>query len=501
MEARSAYEELLKRGREIAYLGALASLAGWDLRTYIPKKGPPHRARSFAAISRLLHQKATDPKVGELLEAVADSALMEDPDVSANVRAWRRDYEREKRVPEDLAAAIAEAASQGEAAWTELRLKDDWEGFLPYLKRNIELKKAYAEAVGYEDEPYDALLEDYEPGARTKRVAALFEELKGPTKALLLRILAAPKKPKTEILHRHYPKKAQRDFILSVLPELGYDLEAGRLDETAHPFAVRIHPGDVRITTRYFEDFFNPAFFGSVHEAGHAMYEQGLPEEHWGTPLGQSASLGVHESQSRMWENMVGRSEGFWRYYFPRAKKFFEALADVEMPEFLLAVNEVKPSLIRVEADEVTYNLHVLLRFELELALFRDELAPEDLPEAWNEKMEAYLGVRPHSYKDGVMQDVHWAGGAFGYFPTYTLGNVYAAQLFAAAEREVGPLEEAFARGEFAPLLSWLRQKIHKEGRRYLPAELVEKASGEPVSARHLLGYLEAKFTRLFGLG
>ncbi len=500
MDAKTAYQELLERSRERAYLSSPARLAAWDLRTYIPKKGHPHRAQALAAFSRMIHQKATDPKIGELLAAVEGSTLMEDPDVAANVRAWRKDYDRTTKVPESLAAEIAEAASRGESAWAELRKKNDWEGFVPYLKRNIELKKAYAEAVGYDEEVYDALLEDYEEGLRTRELVPLFEALKAPAIQLVREIQAAPKKPPVEILHRHYPKGAQEAFVLEVLPELGYDLEAGRLDETAHPFAIRIHPGDVRITTRYFEDFFNAAFFGSVHEAGHAMYEQGLPEEHWGTPLGESVSLGVHESQSRMWENLVGRSRGFWQHYFPRAKERFEALADVELSDFVFAVNEVKPSLIRVEADEVTYNLHILLRFELELALFRDELKVEDLPQAWNEKMEAYLGLRPKTYAEGVMQDVHWAGGAFGYFPTYTLGNVYAAQLFAAAERELGALEPRFAAGEFAVLLGWLRERVHRQGRRYPPKELIERATGAPPDTAFLLDYLNRKFRPLYGL-
>jgi len=500
MEPREAYRELTDRGREIAYLSSLGSLAAWDQRTYIPKKGHAHRALAMATASRIIHQKATDPRIGELLAAVEGSPLMEDPDVAANVRAWRRDYDRATKVPESLAVEIAEAASRGESAWAELRKKNDWQGFVPYLKRNIELKKAYAEAVGYEEEVYDALLEDFEQGLRTRALVPLFAELKGPAVELVRRIKEAPNKPPVEILHRHYPKASQEAFILEVLPELGYDLEAGRLDETAHPFASRIHPGDVRITTRYFEDFFNAAFFGSVHEAGHAMYGQGLPEEHWGTPLGESVSLGVHESQSRMWENLVARSPEFWRRYLPRAREHFEALRDVSPEEFAFAVNEVRPSLIRVEADEVTYNLHILLRFELELALFRDELKVEDLPEAWDQKMEAYLGIRPRNYAEGVMQDVHWSFGAFGYFPTYTLGNIYAAQLFAAAERELGPLPPRFEAGEFAPLLSWLREKVHRHGRRFEPAELIAKASGEPPSTRYLLDYLSQKFEALYGL-
>jgi len=500
MDPKSAYQELVERGRELAYLRALGALAGWDQRTYIPEKGHAHRAKAFASLTGVVHRKATDPAIGDLLAAVEDSSLMEDPDVRANVIRWRRDYDRATRVPERLAVELAEAESAGESAWAEKRPRNDWGGFLPYLRKIVELKKAYAEAVGFEEEPYDALLEDYEPGLTTRDVERLFAELGPRAQDLLQRIQASDRKPPVEILHRSYPRRDQEAFILEVLPQLGYDLKAGRLDPTLHPFAIRIHPGDVRITTRYFEDFFNAAFFGSVHEAGHAMYEQGLPEAHWGTPLGESVSLGVHESQSRMWENFVGRSLGFWRYFLQRAQKRFASLAGVAVEDFVFAVNEVKPSLIRVEADEVTYNLHVLLRFELELALFRGELDPEDLPQAWNAKMRAYLGLEPATYADGVMQDVHWSGGSFGYFPTYTLGNVYAAQLFAAAERALGPLEERFARGEFGPLLAWLRENVHRHGRRYLPPELIERATGEPPTARYLTAYLEAKFSALYGL-
>ncbi len=499
MEAEKAYQWLVERGKEVAYLGAAASLLGWDQRTYIPAKGHPHRARQFAVISRLLHQLTTDPRIGEMLSVVEDSSLMDQADVAANVRNWRRDYERRIRVPERLAVELAQAESEGESAWAELREKEDWAGFVPYLEKILSLKKEYAEAVGYEAEAYDALLEDYEPGERAERLEALFAELRPALVELLQKIQGAPRQPDTGIVHRDFPVEAQKALILEVLPQLGYDLEAGRLDPTVHPFATRITPGDVRITTRYYDDYFNAAFFGSVHEAGHAMYEQGLPETHWGTPLGEAVSLGVHESQSRMWENMVGRSRGFWEYFFPKAQAHFPALADVGLDDFVFAINEVRPSLIRVEADEVTYNLHILLRFEIELALFRGEIGIRDLPEIWNQKMEAYLGIRPTAYKDGVMQDVHWSGGLFGYFPTYTLGNVYAAQLFAKAEAELGALEPSFARGEFAPLLSWLRDHVHAHGRRYTPRELIARATGEEPKATYLLSYLEKKFSGLYG--
>ena len=312
--------------------------------------------------------------------------------------------------------------------------------------------------------------------------------------------MGSGKKPDTGILHRHYPKEAQKAFALELLAACGYDLEAGRLDPTAHPFEISIGPGDVRITTRYFEDFFNAGIFGTLHEMGHALYEQGLPKEHWGTPRGEAVSLGVHESQSRTWENLVGRSLGFWERFFPRAKEHFPSLRDVALEDFHRAINAVELSLIRVEADEVTYNLHILVRLELELSLFRGELALEDLPGAWEERYRAYLGVAPRDYKDGVMQDVHWSGGLFGYFPTYTLGNLYAAQFFAKAQEELGPLEPLFARGEFRPFLDWSRTKIHAEGSRYRPRVLVERVTGAPLSERPFLTYLEGKYTALYGL-
>ena len=502
MKPKQAYEALRAFQIDTAYYQSLGALAGWDQRTYIPRKGHAHRARQFAALARLLHARRTDPRIAEWLDAVEGSDLVADPESpeAANVREWRRDYERAVRVPDDLAVALAQAQSEGESAWESLREADDWAGFRPYLKRVLQLTREYAEAVGYETEPYDALLEDYEPGERAARLQAMFAELGRATRDLLERIRASAVRPPVEVLHRNYPVEVQRAVAYEVTGLLGYDLEGGRIDPTAHPFELSVGPGDVRITTRYYPDYLGAAFFGSVHEAGHAMYEQGLPAEHWGTPMGQAVSMGVHESQSRMWENLVGRSLGFWRFYYPKLQPRFAALADVGLEDFHRAVNAVKPSLIRVEADEVTYNLHILIRFELELALFRGELEVDDLPEAWNAKYRDYLGVVPPNFKDGVMQDVHWSGGMFGYFPSYTLGNVYAAQLFEAARRDLGELEEAFARGEFAPLLEWLRDRVHRHGRRFPPRRLVERATGTPPGTDALVRYLNDRFGALYEL-
>ncbi|KGQ22873.2 carboxypeptidase M32 [Thermus filiformis] len=502
MTPETAYKNLLDFQRETAYLASLGALAAWDQRTMIPKKGHAHRAMQFAALARLLHQRRTDPRIGEWLAALEGSPLLQDPtsDEAVNVREWRRAYEKAVRIPERLAVELAQATSEAETFWEEARPRDDWKGFLPYLKRVLALKREEAEALGYEKEAYDALLDEYEPGMRAEELLPLFAELKEGLTHLLDRIRGSRVRPDTSVLHRHFPKERQEAFAKELLQALGYDLEAGRLDPTAHPFEISIGPGDVRLTTRYYEDFFNAGIFGTLHEMGHGLYEQGLPPEHWGTPRGEAVSLGVHESQSRTWENLVGRSLGFWERFFPRAREVFPSLEGVGLADFYAAVNAVEPSLIRVEADEVTYNLHILVRFELELALFRGELSPEELPLAWAERYRAYLGVAPKDYKDGVMQDVHWSGGLMGYFPTYTLGNVYAAQFFRKAEEELGPLEEAFARGEFAPFLDWTRRRIHREGSRYWPKALVERVTGEPPSARYLLEYLNRKFGALYAL-
>jgi carboxypeptidase Taq len=320
----------------------------------------------------------------------------------------------------------------------------------------------------------------------------------------LIRLLAAiqgsSRRPDRTILHRPFPRADQERFSRLAAEKLGYDLKGGRLDPTAHPFSTGIGPGDVRITTRYDENCFSMAFFSVLHEAGHALYDQGLPEEHWGSPMGDAVSLGIHESQSRLWENLVGRSLGFWQFFFPQAQQVFPSLDGVNLSAFHLAVNEVRPDLIRTEADEVTYNLHVLLRFELERALIQGDLQVADLPGAWNEKMQAFLGLTPPNHAQGVMQDVHWSGGHLGYFPTYTLGNLYAAQFFAKATRDLGDLSKNFATGDFAPLLQWLRDKIHSQGKRYRPRELVRAVTGEDLNPGYLIDYLTKKFRGLYDL-
>ena len=500
MTPDDAYQWLAEHSRETAFMISMGQVLGWDQRTHIPPKGHDHRHNQLAMLAKWIHARATDPRVGEGLARVEASDLVGDPMAVAavNVREWRRDYDRAVKIPQDLAVALAKATAEGETAWERTRPEDDWETFKPFLATVVALKREEAQALGYAAEPYDALLDDFEPGETAAALAPLLGELRGSLLRVLAAVQGSGRRPQGEVVRRHFPLDGQDRLARLAAQAIGYDFAGGRLDPTAHPFSEGIGPGDVRITTRFDEHYFCPAFFGVLHETGHALYDQGLPADHWGTPRGDTVSLGIHESQSRLWENLVGRSLGFWRFFYRRAQEAFPVLQDVSLNTFHFAVNEVKPSLIRTEADEVTYNLHILLRFELERALVNGGLEVSDLPGAFNDKMRAYLGLMPPGPGQGVMQDIHWSAGLFGYFPTYTLGNLYAAQLYARAEAELGPLEEGFARGDFAPLLTWLREKIHSQGHRLWARPLVKEVTGEELTPQYLMRYLQRKFGALY---
>jgi carboxypeptidase Taq len=503
MKTAEAYRWLSGYSKETAVYESMKRLLGWDQRTFLPEGGHSHRARQIAAITALIYRRATDPELGEMLAKVEASAIPGGPlsDEAVNLREWRRNYDRASKIPETLAVELAKAASEGELAWQSMRRENDWKGFLPYLKRIVNLKRQEAAALStVGKEIYNELIENFEPGENINKIQVLFEELRGATIKLLERIEASPRKPDLAALRGESPVPVQESFIGETVARLGYDLAAGRIDRSAHPFTSKIGPGDVRITTRFDPNSFVMALFSSIHETGHALYEQGLPVEHWGTPRGSSISMAIHESQSRMWENMVAKSPGFWKHFYPAARKHFPWLQKIDLDKFLFALNEVRPSLIRTEADEVTYNLHIIMRFELEKMLIGDELEPDDLPGAWNSKMERYLRLIPPDHADGVMQDVHWFGGAIGYFPSYALGNMYAAQFYAKAEQKLGNLQEMFEAGEFSQLLGWLRENIHFPGSRHLPRDLVKAVTGDELSAHHLIDYLEQKYERLYEL-
>jgi carboxypeptidase Taq len=501
--AEDRYEELCRWVGEIALLGSVEGLLGWDERTMMPGANAGHRAEQMTLLSGIIHRRWTDPALGDLVGELAESPLARDPhgDTGATIRWIKRTRERRVKLPQILVEELTRTSVLAQNVWQKARQENDFPAFRPWLEKTVKLARQVAEALGYPESPYDALLDEYEPDERTSSVARVLGELRRPLVELVGEIAESSRRPDVSILKREFSVAAQEAFGREVAAKIGFDFDRGRLDVTTHPFCASPGPHDCRITTRYNERFFNEAFFGILHEAGHGIYEQGLPAEQFGLPLGEAVSLGIHESQSRLWENLVGRSRSFWEYFFPDAKRRFPAaLNDVRVDDFHAAVNHVQPSLIRVEADEATYNLHILIRFELEQALLDDQLPVADLPTAWNEKYRQSLSVEPATDTEGVLQDIHWAGGAIGYFPTYTLGNLYASQFFAAADADLGGLAEKFARGEFEPLKNWLGEKIHQEGRRYSAAELVQRVTGAPLSHGPLIAALRAKLGPLYGI-
>jgi carboxypeptidase Taq len=500
---REVLESLRKHMREAAVLESVEELLGWDERTYLPAAGGSFRAEQLSYLAGQVHRQRTDPRIGEWLDALADSPAAEDPhsDTGATVRRIRRDYDRQQKLPQTLVEELSHAAVLGQQAWTTARQANDFASFAPHLERILKLKRQQAEAWGYAEEPYDALLDDYEPGARTAHVGQVLADLRGELAPLVAEIADCGRAAPVEILHRSYPVAVQQRIVQQAATEIGFDFQRGRLDITHHPFCAGLGPDDCRITTRYDERFFNSAFFGVMHEAGHGIYDQGLRGEHFGLPPGSFVSLGIHESQSRLWENAVGRSRGFWQYFFPIAQEAFpEALSTVALDEFVFAINDVRPSLIRVEADEATYNLHIIVRFELERAMMSGDLSVKDLPGAWNEAYHKYLGIQPKTDSEGVLQDIHWSAGLIGYFPTYSLGNLYAAEFFDAAQQELGELEPMFACGEFAGLRDWLRRQIHHRGQCYEADQLAERVTGRRLSHQPLMRYLRGKLGPLYGL-
>jgi carboxypeptidase Taq len=497
------YHNVCQHARQTAALASIDALLGWDERTQMPAAGAEHRATQTSLIAGMAHRRWVDPEFGESLLALAASPLAADPqsDAAVNIRRLKRQYDRKIKLPQSLVEELARTAVLGQQSWQEARQKNDFAAFRPWLQRTFELKRQQADALGYEHCRYDALLDEFEPDGLTANVAPVLAGLRAQLVPLVAEIQQTDRRPNVAFLHERFPIGVQDSFGRRAAAAIGFDFERGRLDVTAHPFCTQLGPHDHRITTRFDERFFNAAFFGILHEAGHGLYEQGLPPAHYGLPLGEAVSLGIHESQSRMWENFVGRSHAFWKHFYPSAQECYpHALAGVPLDEFYLAINEVRPSLIRVEADEATYNLHIVVRFELEQALLADEVKVADLPAAWNDLYEKQLGIVPPNDHEGVLQDVHWSAGLIGYFPTYALGNLYAAQFFAQAKSELPDLDEQFARGDFHPLLSWLRENIHRHGQRYSAAELVERATGRPLSAGPLIEHLSTKLRPLYGL-
>jgi len=502
-----AWETLASAMADLRALQGAVGLLQWDQETYMPARGAEARGEQLAAIQAALHERLTSPRVAEALDRAGQDAS--DPDRAATIRALRFDHERAARVPPDLVRALAQAQAEGVDAWKDARARNAFPVFAPRLERLVALRREQADALmpvverrsepGAKLESYDALLDGYEPGMRVARLAPLLEHLVGWLVPVVEKLERAPR-PDASFLEGTFPAEAQWRFTLELLAILGFDPGAGRQDRSVHPFSLGLDPSDVRLTTRIFEDQPLSAIFSTLHEGGHGLYEQGLAAADRRSVLGAAPSMGLHESQSRLWENLVGRSLPFWRACLPRLARELPRLAGVPVDSFHRAANRVERSRVRVDADEVTYNLHIALRFELELALLRGELRVRELPDAWSARSEALLGLRPETDADGVLQDIHWAQGDLGYFPTYTLGNLYAATLYAAAEREIAGLGEAIAQGDLAPLRRWLTEKVYRVGRRKDAEEIVRDATGEGLTDRDFERYLKTKYGALYGV-
>jgi carboxypeptidase Taq len=496
------YEELRARLAEIHDLRMSRSILSWDQHTKMPPKGGEIRAEQLGTLDRLSHELFISDEIGRLLEKLRpyEEGLDRDTDEASLIRVTRRDYEKAKRVTPELRAELTRAGAMALPAWIEAREKSDFSIFLPYLKRNIELQHEYVACFEDYGSAYDVLLDDFDEGMKTSEVQEIFDALKRELIPFIAEIGERADRVDDSCMHGHFPIDAQRSFALEVLERLGFDRESWRLDPTVHPFAMSAALTDIRLTTRYDESDLN-SLFAAIHEFGHGFYEAGADPALERTPLSQVNSMGLHESQSRMWENLVGRGLPFWRFFYPRLQATFpDRFGSVELDEYYRAINKVAPSLIRIEADEATYNLHIILRFELEQEILEGDLAVEELPEAWNARMAEYLGVDVPDDAHGVLQDVHWSGGAIGYFPTYSLGNVISVQLWEHMRAENPDLDAQFEQGDFGQLSAWLRENLHRHGRKYTSKEMLERITGGPIDPGPYLRYLRAKLGEIYGL-
>lgn len=490
--------------RKIKSYEEAIGLIYWDMRTGLPKKGVEGRSEVVGMLSGEMFKLSVSDEMGAHLEALAQPEIEAqlDPVSRKMVRECKKEYDRSKKIPPEKYQAYVVLTSQAESVWEEAKHKGDWAMFQPYLEKIVAANQEFIELWGFAGKRYDTLLDMYEPGMTVEKLDQVFGALREKTVPLLRELQASANRPETGFLKQSFAKEKQKQFSLFILKEMGYDFDAGRLDETVHPFATGLNPGDVRITTRYLPDDVVSALFGTIHEGGHALYEQNISKDLFGTNLCTGTSMGIHESQSRFWENMIGRSRPFWnRYYGDLQKTFAGQLDNVSVDQFYRAINEAKPSLIRIEADELTYNLHIMVRYEIEKALFDGTIKVSDLPAYWNAKYQEYLGIVPPDDGVGVLQDVHWAGGSFGYFPSYALGNMYAAQIRATLLREMPDFEAKIERGELHPIKEWLTEKVYRHGKLLDPAELIRGISGEDLNPDYLVRYLEEKYKDIYRLG
>lgn len=499
-------QEILERLKsilaEVSDLGSAAALLSWDQQTYMPPGGVIARGNQIGTLSSLGHSKFVSEEVGKLLEDLKAYAESLDPESNdaCLIKVTSRDYQKQTKVPSDFVAEFSRIAVIAHGAWEEARKNDDFSLFQPHLEKIVEMKRQYADFFTPYDHVYDPLLDDFEPGMKTAQVQEIFAALR-PKQVELIKAIREKPEVDNSFLHQPFDEQKQWDFGERVITKYGYDWNRGRQDKAAHPFTTNFSVGDVRITTRVDSNFLNPALFGTLHEGGHAIYEQGVSQDLERTPLAGGASLAIHESQSRMYENLLGRSYDFWVYFYPKLQDTFSTeLGNVDLDTFYNGINKVEPSLIRVEADEATYNLHVMLRLELEIALMEGKLQVADLPTAWNERMEDYLGIIPPNDADGVLQDVHWAGGAMGYFPTYSLGNLVSNQLWEKINQDIPGLSSQIQGGNFKELLAWLRENVHQHGSKYKPQVLVNRIVGSGIKPEAYLKYLNDKFGAIYEL-
>jgi len=488
---------------KISHYSSILGLVDWDQKVMAPKKGRNVFAKATGTLRTEVFKLSVSQEMGDLLAALTseENKVKLDEVMNAKVREYNEYYKKSKSIPADLFQEYSILTAQANDVWEEARANNDFTRYLPFLEKIVAFKRKFAEIYGYEDHPYDALLDEFEPGLTVEVLDPLFTKLRESSVNLLERIRHNGKPTKVEVFNQAYDIEKQKEFNRYILPIIGFDMEAGRLDETVHPFAQTVNIGDVRLTTRYLERNVRSALFGTIHEAGHGMYEQHVNPVFEETVLQSGASFGIHESQSRFLENMVGRSKEFWSFFFPKLQAFFPMqLAHVSIDEFYRAVNTVQPSFIRVEADELTYNLHIMLRYEIEKALIGGEIEAKDLPEIWNLKMQEYLGITPATDTEGVLQDVHWSFGGMGYFPSYSLGNLYAAQILHTIQKELPNFYTYIESGRFDLIQGWLKEKIHQYGKLYTPNELIVKVTGEELNADYLVDYLEKKYTAVYEL-
>ena len=497
----NTYDELLERLKDIDLVNQIGGLLGWDQEVLMPPKAAKLRAEQLSWISRTGHEKLTDSRIGELLEILEQDDNLNEIQ-KGNIRLARDSYNKATKLPTDFVAEMAMHKSKSQISWTEARAKNDFSIFRDDLAKMVEMSRQKADYLGFKEVRYDALLDLYESGLTVSKVDPLFAGLRENVAPLVKQVIENGKKPEMSWVHENnWSKEGQEKLSQSISESIGFDFKAGRRDASTHPFCGGPNPDDVRWTTRYDESDPFGSLYGSLHETGHGLYEQGRPRNLDFQPAGSANGLGVHESQSRLWENQVGRSKEFCEWALPMWKKYFpEQMKNISTDELWRSVNFVEPSLIRVEADEATYNLHIMIRYEIEKKLIAGEIEVDDLPDVWDDMYEEYLGIRAPNRTLGVLQDIHWSFGAFGYFPTYTLGNLYSAQLLTAAKKDLPDYDEDIRTGNFTPLLEWMRRNVHSRGSIITPAELVEEATGRPPSPNDFVEYLKQKVEKLYNL-